>query len=210
MEATGAYHPDELLRMIEREGCGLILFPTLCPETYSYTLSCALASGLPIIAPDLGAFPERLSGRASSLLYLYEPDRSPEALLETLDGFVAGLNAGQPASAPVWGGAIARTDFYDHAYVSLLATNQRSVPLAQAMPPEGVPELVWQPLPVPAGWREQLVALLWRAYMHPSLHRVGRLVPAKLRRAVRSALSRRPIHDLVAPPSEIAGPPVRR
>lgn len=198
--ATGAYRPDELLGMIEREGCGLILFPALWPETYSYTLSYALASGLPIIAPDLGAFPERLSGRASSLLY--EAGRSPEALLETLDGFVAGLNAGHSESAPIWGGAVARTNFYDDAYMSLLATCQRSVPPAQAMPPVGIPEHVWQPVQVPGGWREQLASLLWHAYMHPSLHRVGRLVPARLRRAARTALSRRPMHDIVAPPMD--------
>lgn len=200
VEATGAYRPHELLGMIAREGCRVILFPALWPETYSYTLSYALASGLPIIAPDLGAFPERLSGRAGSMLFA--ADRTPEALLEALDGFVTELDVGQAVTAPAWGGVIARTDFYDDAYVSLLATNQLSVPLEQAMPLEGVPEHVWQPLSVPAGWREQVVGLLWRAYMHPSLYRLGRLVPGRLRRAVRSALSRRPVHDLVAPPTE--------
>lgn len=45
------------------------LFPAQWPETYSYTLSHALASGLPIIAPNLGAFPERLSGRACATLF---------------------------------------------------------------------------------------------------------------------------------------------
>lgn len=194
--ATGAYRPDELLGMIEREACGLIFFPALWPETYCYTLSYALASGLPIIAPNLGAFPERLSGRANS--GLYEVGLSPEALLETLDRFVAGLDVCHMVSAPVWAGSMARTDFYDGVYMELLTSCQRSVSPEQAIPPEGVPELVWQPLPLPAGWREQCSRLLWRAYMHPSLYRVGRLVPARLRRAARTALSRRPMHDIVA------------
>ena len=41
----------------------LIWFPALWPETYSYTLSSALVAGAPIVAPDIGSFPERLSGR---------------------------------------------------------------------------------------------------------------------------------------------------
>ena len=39
----------------------MIFFPGQCPETYSYTLSYALATGLPIVAPRLGALSERLT-----------------------------------------------------------------------------------------------------------------------------------------------------
>ena len=41
----------------------LVWFPALVPETYSYTLSEVLRAGLPVVAPNLGAFPERLRGR---------------------------------------------------------------------------------------------------------------------------------------------------
>src|SRR2546427_7883740 len=37
----------------------LAWFPAQWPETYSYTLSACLAAGLPIVAPEIGAFPER-------------------------------------------------------------------------------------------------------------------------------------------------------
>ena len=37
------------------------------PETYSYTLSVALASGLPIVASALGALPERLAQHPRSV-----------------------------------------------------------------------------------------------------------------------------------------------
>ena len=33
------------------------------PETYSYTLTAAIDSGLPIVAARIGALPERLAGR---------------------------------------------------------------------------------------------------------------------------------------------------
>ena len=38
-------------------------FPAQWPETYSYTLSACLLAGVPIVVPDLGAFPERVSHR---------------------------------------------------------------------------------------------------------------------------------------------------
>ena len=40
----------------------VLLFAAQVPETYAYTLSVALSSGLPIVASALGAFPERLAG----------------------------------------------------------------------------------------------------------------------------------------------------
>jgi glycosyltransferase involved in cell wall biosynthesis len=39
----------------------VIFFPARWPETFSYTLSAAMRTGLPIAAPRLGAFPERLA-----------------------------------------------------------------------------------------------------------------------------------------------------
>lgn len=60
----GAYQEGDLLRLIERLQPHVIWLPALWPETYSYTLSACLQAGLPVVATDLGAFPERLQGRA--------------------------------------------------------------------------------------------------------------------------------------------------
>lgn len=56
----GRYEDYELASLIAHERPDLIFFPALWPETYSYTLSSAINSGLPIAAPRLGAFTERL------------------------------------------------------------------------------------------------------------------------------------------------------
>jgi GT2 family glycosyltransferase len=48
---------DELIKLISPD---VIWFPALWPETYSYTLSAALRSSAKIIAPNIGAFTERL------------------------------------------------------------------------------------------------------------------------------------------------------
>lgn len=58
---SGLYDNAELPLLIGRERPDVIFFPGQCPETYSYTLSYALATGLPIVAPRLGALSERLT-----------------------------------------------------------------------------------------------------------------------------------------------------
>jgi GT2 family glycosyltransferase/2-polyprenyl-3-methyl-5-hydroxy-6-metoxy-1,4-benzoquinol methylase/glycosyltransferase involved in cell wall biosynthesis len=64
----GPYQESDLPGLLRWLKPDLVWFPALWPETYSYTLSACLAEGLPVAAPDLGAFPERLSGRAWSWL----------------------------------------------------------------------------------------------------------------------------------------------
>ena len=59
----GPYLDSDLPGLLAWIKPDLIWFPALWPETYSYTLSAALLAGLPVVAPDIGSFPERLSGR---------------------------------------------------------------------------------------------------------------------------------------------------
>ena len=68
----GRYNDTELPALIVHEMADIIFFPALWPETYSYTLSYAMRSGLTIAAPRLGAFQERLAGYPSA--YLLEWD----------------------------------------------------------------------------------------------------------------------------------------
>ncbi|TVR62042.1 MAG: glycosyltransferase [Candidatus Competibacteraceae bacterium] len=58
---SGTYEDDELPLLIARERPDCVFFPAQWPETYSYTLSVAMRTELPIIAPRLGAFIERLA-----------------------------------------------------------------------------------------------------------------------------------------------------
>ena len=64
----GKYDANDIQDLIEKINPDVIWFPALWPETYSYTLSQALESGRFIIAPDIGAFSERLHGRGESLV----------------------------------------------------------------------------------------------------------------------------------------------
>ena len=75
MTITGPYREGELPALLAKVRPHVIWFPAPWPETYSYTLSAAIASGLPIVATEIGAFPERLSGR--DLTWLIPPTADP-------------------------------------------------------------------------------------------------------------------------------------
>jgi glycosyltransferase involved in cell wall biosynthesis len=59
----GGYQEGDLPQLLQNLQADVVWFPALWPETYSYTLSCSLEAGLPVVAPDLGAFAERLQNR---------------------------------------------------------------------------------------------------------------------------------------------------
>lgn len=59
----GPYEEKDLSELLDWLQPDVAWFPALWPETYSYTLSACLEKGLPIIAPSLGAFSERLVQR---------------------------------------------------------------------------------------------------------------------------------------------------
>jgi ubiquinone/menaquinone biosynthesis C-methylase UbiE/GT2 family glycosyltransferase len=80
---VGRYQEDELPRLIEEAKLHMIWFPAIWPEVYSYTLSAAIEGGLPITAPKIGAFPERLSGRP--LTWVVESYQKPDEWLKLFE-----------------------------------------------------------------------------------------------------------------------------
>ncbi len=60
----GRYEEADLPSLLDWLQPDLIWFPAQWPETYSYTLSACLLGGWPVVAPDIGAFAERLTHRA--------------------------------------------------------------------------------------------------------------------------------------------------
>ena len=79
---SGPYTDSDLSELIISEQADIIYFPAQWPETYSYTLSAALNSGLPIVAPKLGAFNERLNGYSSA--YLIDWEALPQTVNDLL------------------------------------------------------------------------------------------------------------------------------
>ncbi len=79
---AGGYADAELPRLVASESPDVWMFPAQWPETWSYTLSAALATGRPIVASALGALAERLEGVANATLVPW--DASPAAWNEAL------------------------------------------------------------------------------------------------------------------------------
>lgn len=74
LQWTGPYQEQDLARLIEESRADAFLFAATSPETYSYTLSSAIRTGLPIIATAIGAFPERLINHARAMLVPWDID----------------------------------------------------------------------------------------------------------------------------------------
>lgn len=66
LTVTGPYVHEVLPNLLAHANLHLAWFPAQVPESYSYTLSECLRAGLPAVCPNLGAFSERLAGRAWS------------------------------------------------------------------------------------------------------------------------------------------------
>ncbi len=102
ISVTGPYGNAELPEMIGRIAPHLMLFPQRWPETYSYTLSEAFAAGIPVLVPEIGAFPERTEGVPWCWTYPVElpPDKLVGVLLDIRGQLVAGRPAALATAAP--------------------------------------------------------------------------------------------------------------
>ena len=74
-QAAGSYTPAELPTLIAAERPDVIWLPSQVPETFSYTLTAAIDSGIPIVASNIGALMERLRGNTNATLL--SPTSSP-------------------------------------------------------------------------------------------------------------------------------------
>jgi len=60
LEVTGRYDNKQISYLLEKHRISIVVIPSLCPETYSYTTSESIYSGYPIITFNLGAPAERV------------------------------------------------------------------------------------------------------------------------------------------------------
>jgi GT2 family glycosyltransferase len=194
VRATGPYDNSRIAEHIAQSGADLVLFPALWPETYSYTLSAAIASGLPIVAPGIGAFPERLAGYGQAKLFAH-PSTAEEVLTVLQDMFAA-LEAGLLPSESVGAWAEVRSNYYDSAYFETVgpargAGDRETIVAA-------IQRLHACQRTVVRGRRERMLRALWPLYTDPRLQAVLRLVPHRLKRAFKRLLSTKPLHELIS------------
>ena len=103
VEIVGKYRDDSLDALIEAADLDVIWFPAVWPETFSYTLSSALATELHTVAFDIGAVAERLRQHGRGVLLPVEAMLDPEAVLQALMSAVdapAAIDVYRPLADP--------------------------------------------------------------------------------------------------------------
>ena len=88
LAVTGAYENKKVFDIIKENKICAIFMSSIWPETYSYTLSIALRSGLPIIAFGLGAIQERLETSDRKLLIPIEKCRDTKYVVTLIQNYV--------------------------------------------------------------------------------------------------------------------------
>ncbi|QRK82833.1 glycosyltransferase [Pseudomonas granadensis] len=191
---TGQYDAPDLTRLMAEHDLDLILFPAQWPETYSYTLSYALASGLPIIAPDIGAFPERLASREHTLVYPFGIE--PADLLREMSAFVKSSVGGDSVLAPPHAHSQLNADFYNVDYLKLVNSDvPRKDHLGILELPAASPSAAEYEAPLTT--REIALLALWTLYRKPGMQSLSRAIPYGLRQRIKRKLTKRPLHEIV-------------
>jgi len=179
----GQYQDEDLPGLLAWLKPDLVWFPAQWPETYSYTLSAVLAAGLPVTVPDIGAFAERVAGRAWSWVAPW--DQSAAQWVDFFDALRGAHFVHATAPQPPAGPCATAADWrYERDYL----IDPR--PPASDTPPLNAATLTYY-LPQPSTGATVKTGLLgglvWLRSL-PVLRAVARGVPAHWQRRVKSWL----------------------
>jgi len=186
LSVHGAYQERDLPALLDWLQPHLAWFPAQWPETYSYTLSACLAAGLPVAAPDLGAFPERLGGRTWSWLLPWDGSAQQwlDFFLHVREAHFLPGNAPSPLPAfdsPAQNG---HTFYKQHYLQGIAPRNQKRQLLDAAF-------LAAHAVQAPdAHGGARMQALHWLAWLraHPLLRPLARRIPVHWQRRVKNWL----------------------
>ena len=174
----------------------LVWFPAQVPESYSYTLSAALRAGLPVVAPNLGAFAERLNGRAwtwvepwsrsaDEWLAFFQQLRQQHFIPGTPPQRALAVRAINPGSDSLPAPAQDATDWYRGPYLDGLLPAQATAPLPRELIERHL--VATQVLSAPRG---AVLGLLARLRALPALAPVARAIPPRWQARVKDWLQR--------------------
>ena len=113
LRITGRYDEADLPALLTKLRPHVLWFPASWPETYSYTISAGIASGLPIVATNIGAFSERTAGRP--LTWMVDPTLDTAPWLAAFAAVRTTLRQRKPLPAPVERPTV--PDFYATDYL---------------------------------------------------------------------------------------------
>lgn len=128
LEVAGSYPEGRLDERIALERGDVLFFPAQVPESYSYTLTSALRSGLPIVATHLGAIAERLRDRPGARLVAWDAGAA------TINDALLAAAGGQTAAAPVEGAESPPAPDYRAFYLAPIGSHRASAVATPSLP----------------------------------------------------------------------------
>ena len=186
IDTLGTYNDAELPEILKQVNPHVVWFPCAWPETYSYTLSSALKQGLPVICPQLGAFPERLQNRPYSWIEPWKvtPEQWLKRLLEIRTEFAAQSHSISWHNQP-------RSSF---SY-ALEYKHPRVTPEVEFLSAESLMHYWIEELPEHSATARRFFRVLIWFNNHKLFGHVAKLVPLWVRHTVKMKLSTRPLPD---------------
>jgi GT2 family glycosyltransferase/glycosyltransferase involved in cell wall biosynthesis len=85
----GPYNSRALTSLLDHYRVQLVVYPSVCPETYSFTLSEAWIAGRPVVVPPVGALAERVAASGAGWVLSEDDWRSDERMLERIAAILA-------------------------------------------------------------------------------------------------------------------------
>lgn len=186
----GEYPLNECLQRLTALKPDVIWFTAQWPETYSYTLSSALQAAAPIVAPNIGAFPERLAGRSATRIV--DEFQQVESWLSLWREILSKPASVFDASAPTVEAVDSDQAFYHTRYLSGLQPAQ----VESTVTLDTLQVLIRGTLHnnIQLGRRMKIRVWLIRLRDHRSLHWLVRLIPDTLQRRIKRFFSQ-PLHE---------------
>lgn len=175
----GAYDERDVVNLIDEINPDIIWFPALWPETYSYTLSIALRTNKTIVAPKIGAFPERLSKRGNKIIY--DIDLSDKAIAKIL--------ASKPSMTSETYCEV-DSSFYKFNYLSFPKIKDSLIDIDVS---------IFSDLNLNRNnynYKEKLIIYLWRIKNNSFFSCFFKLIPFSLQRYIKRKLTKKALHDL--------------
>lgn len=199
IKETGAYRDEDVESHIREIDPHIVWFPCRWPETYSYTLSAALRAGLPIAAPDLGSFEERLYARPLSWIKPWET--APEEWLGFFMEIRQRFLKQEPVSLKDGAGLMAPSAFrYKRNYARGIVPAvdaSATLDIIQIIRYSQSTVLVSNDPHRPLTEREKM--LIWFLLMRqkPVVYRLLRALPFNVMQTFKRTLTERPIHEVL-------------
>lgn len=174
----GPYARDDLPALLTHWQPHLVWFPAQCPETYSYTLSTCIRMSLPVIVPNLGAFPERVRSYSSSWVVPW--NSSALEMLKIFEAIGQGQGLAELATmAPIDYMPIAQFD-YQNDYLNESELTRMNI--AATLPANWQSALAGNHSSGGSRTQSAIRQMLFRIRRHPAGAKVVRHIPLSLRR----------------------------